>query len=93
MRQLRFAVVTRDGNEIGRLRSVLRAAVAWLPALAWLGYLAASPKVQGFVPAPSAPLLGIGLMLTPLVIGVIWTLARPARGPHDWVMGTWVIPR
>jgi uncharacterized RDD family membrane protein YckC len=93
MRQLRFAVVDRDGHEIGRLRSVLRTAVAWLPAIVWLGYLAASPKIQGFVPAPPAPLVGVGLTLATLAIGVMWTLARPARGPHDRVMGTWVVPR
>jgi hypothetical protein len=93
MRQLRFAVVDRDGHEIGRLRSVLRAAVAWLPAIVWLGYLAASPKIQGFVPAPPAPLVGAGVTLTTLAIGVMWTLARPTRGPHDRVMGTWVVPR
>jgi hypothetical protein len=61
--------------------------------MVWLGYLAASPRIQGFVPAPPAPLLGTALALGALGVGAVWTIARPARGPHDWVAGTWVTPR
>ena len=54
-RMLGHAVVTRDGAEIGRMLSLARVLVAWAPAIAWLLYLATSPKVQGFVPTPPNP--------------------------------------
>ena len=47
MRSLGYTVVSREGREIGRGRSLLRAVAAWLPAIVWLAYLAASPKIQG----------------------------------------------
>ena len=67
--------------------------VAWAPAIAWLLYLAASPRVQGFVPTPPNPLLGAMLTVAAMAIGALLTIARPARGPHDWLLGTWVVPR
>jgi eukaryotic-like serine/threonine-protein kinase len=92
-RMLGHAVVTRNGDEIGRMLSLGRVLVAWAPAIAWLLYLASSPKVQGFVPTPPNPLLGTLLTLAALGIGVVFTIARPQRGPHDWLFGTWVVPR
>ena len=62
-RLLGLAVVTRDGQEISRPRSLARALVAWLPAIVWLAYLITSPKIQGWVPAPASPLLGTALTL------------------------------
>jgi eukaryotic-like serine/threonine-protein kinase len=92
-RMLGHAVVTRNGREIGRMLSLGRVLVASAPAIAWLLYLASSPKVQGFVPTPPNPLLGTMLTLAALGVGVIFTIARPERGPHDWLLGTWVVPR
>jgi hypothetical protein len=92
-RTLGHAVVTRHGREIGRMLSLGRVLVAWAPAIAWLLYLASSPKVQGFVPNPPYPLLGTFLTLAALGIGAVFTIARPERGPHDWLFGTWVVPR
>ena len=62
-RLLGLAVVTRDGREIRRLRSLARVLLAWLPAIVWLGYLLTSPKIQGWVPAPASPLVGVSLTL------------------------------
>jgi hypothetical protein len=92
-RMLGHAVVTQSGTEISRMMSFVRVLVAWAPAIAWLLYLAASPKVQGFVPMPPNPLLSTFLTLAALGIGVVLTIARPERGPHDWLLGTWVVPR
>jgi RDD family len=92
-RLLGLAVITRDGREIRRWRSLARTAAAWLPAGVWLVYLAAGPKIQGWVPAPSMPLAGTSLALGLMAVGALWTIARPTRGPHDWVTGTWVTPR
>jgi hypothetical protein len=92
-RGLGFAVVTRDGFEIGRGRSVLRVLVAWLPALVWFVYLLNSPKMQGWVPNPPQPLVGMAITLGLMIIGNVWTLWSRTRGPHDWIVGTWVVPR
>jgi uncharacterized RDD family membrane protein YckC len=93
MRLIGHTVVTREGHEIGRGRSLLRAVVAWLPAIVWLAYLAASPRIQRFVPAPPAPWLAVALTAGVLMIGAIWTIVRPTRGPHDRLLGTWVVVR
>jgi hypothetical protein len=92
-RMLGLAVVTREGTEIGRGRSLARALVAWLPALVWLVYLASAPRIQGWVPNPPAPLLSTVLALGTLTVGAAVTVWRRSRGPHDWVTGTWVVPR
>lgn len=92
-RLLGLGVVTRDGTEISRWRSLLRVVVAWLPAIVWLAWLAASPKVQGFVPTRAASLPAGGLALGALAIGASWAIARPTRGPHDWLAETWIVPR
>jgi hypothetical protein len=91
-RLLGHAVVTRTG-ETGRGLSLVRVLVAWSPAIAWLLYLASMPKVQGFVPTPPNPLLGTIVTLAALGIGALLTIARPERGPHDWLLGTRVVPR
>jgi hypothetical protein len=91
-RLLGHAVVTSAG-EIGRVLSLVRVLVAWSPAIAWLLYLAAMPKVQGFVPTPPNPLLGTIVTLAALGIGALLTIVRPERGPHDWLLGTRVVPR
>jgi len=92
-RLLGHAVITRSGAEIGRLRSVARTAIAWMPAVLWIVVLLQSKKLQGFVPNPSHPLLLAAAAIGALALGAAWTLVRPARGPHDWIMGTSVVPR
>jgi hypothetical protein len=92
-RTLGLAIVSHTGEEIGRGRAALRVLVAWAPALVWLAYLAVSPKIQGFVPVPVSPIFAIGLALGVMAVGAAWTIARRTRGPHDWIVGTWVVPR
>jgi hypothetical protein len=88
-----LGVVRRDGREIGRVRSLVRALVVWTPAIAWFVYLEMSPKIQGFVPNPPNPMRGALLVLGTMALGAIWTVVRTTRGPHDFVAGTWVVPR
>jgi hypothetical protein len=92
-RHLGLATVTRSGREISRMRSVVRALVASIPALVWFAYLAQSPRVQGFVPTPQHGLLATGLAVGLLAAGVVWTIVGRTRGPHDILLGTWVVPR
>ena len=92
-RMLGHAVVKNDGREIGRTLSLVRVLVAWAPTITWLLYLAAWPRVQGFVPTPPNPLLGATLTVAAMAVGALLTIAKPARGPHDWLLGTRVVPR
>jgi DNA-directed RNA polymerase specialized sigma24 family protein len=49
--------------------------------------------IQGFVPNPPNPTRGTLLVLGTMALGAIWTVVRTTRGPHDFVAGTWVVPR
>jgi uncharacterized RDD family membrane protein YckC len=91
MRVLGLAVVTSDGTEITRLRSLVRAILAWLPAILWLAFLMTSPKIQGWVPAPQSHTPTV-VLLGILMFGAIWSIVRP-RGLHDRISGTWIVPR
>jgi eukaryotic-like serine/threonine-protein kinase len=88
-----LGVVRRDGREIGRVRSLVRVLIVWTPAIAWFVYLVMSPKIQGFVPNPPNPMRGALLVLGTMALGAIWTVVRTTGGPHDFVAGTWVVPR
>jgi uncharacterized RDD family membrane protein YckC len=59
----------------------------------WLTYLALSPKVQGFVPTPPNPIVSTLITVSVLALGLLWTVVRRTRGPHDLLAGTWVVPR
>ncbi|HET9220289.1 MAG TPA: protein kinase [Terriglobia bacterium] len=91
-RLIGLAVVTRDGNEIGRLRSLARTLIAWAPILAWL-LLLPNPIVMGFGPASPAPVLASSLAVGAMIAGVMWTIAAADRGLQDRIAGTWVVPR
>ena len=90
-RLIGLAVVRRDGNEIGRGRSLARTLIAWAPILPWL-VLFPNPTVMGFGPASPVPVLAISLAFGAMIAGVVWTIAAD-RGLHDRIAGTWVVPR
>jgi hypothetical protein len=92
-RQVGLATVTRSGREVTRVRSLVRTLVAGMPAIAWVTYLAFSPKVQGVVPTPPNPMTATLVTVGILAVGVVWTIVRRTRGPHDLLTGTWVVPR
>jgi eukaryotic-like serine/threonine-protein kinase len=92
-RALRHAVVRRDGREIGRVRSAVRLLLAWSPVIAGIGYVG-NPMFGGVrTMSPAALSVVCGLALVSMVTGAVWTIAVPARGPHDRLAGTWVVPR
>jgi uncharacterized RDD family membrane protein YckC len=93
MRILGLAIVTRDSKEIGRLRSVVRVAIAWLPAIVWLAWVLANFNAPGHVPLGTTSWLGIGLAFIPTMIGAAWAIAHPTRGLHDRLVDTWIVPR
>jgi uncharacterized RDD family membrane protein YckC len=88
-RLIGLAVVTRDGAEIGRVRSLARTLIAWAPILVWLVSVPAQMNVG---PGPGS-VLAIGLVFGAMIAGVVWTLAAGDRGLHDRIAGTWVVPR
>jgi uncharacterized RDD family membrane protein YckC len=91
-RLIGLAVVTRDGNEIGRVRSLARTLIAWAPISAWL-VLLPNPIFMGFGPASPLPVLAISLAFAAMIAGVVWTIAAGDRGLQDRIAGTWLVPR
>lgn len=91
-RALRHAVVRRDAREIGRIRSAVRFLVAWSPALAWIACVGVPMFGEPRVSPDVAFVLG-SLAFLLMAAGVAWTIAVPGRGPHDRIVGTWVVPR
>jgi uncharacterized RDD family membrane protein YckC len=88
-RLIGLAVVTRAGNEIGRVRSLARALIVWAPILVWL---VSVPAQMDLGPGPGS-VLAIGLVFGAMIAGVVWTIAAAERGLHDRIVGTWVVPR
>jgi eukaryotic-like serine/threonine-protein kinase len=88
-----LAIVTSEGREASRLRSIGRALIAWSPVLAWCLYLAASPKTAEGVSLPHWPMLAALLTNGLLAVGAIATVLHPSRGPHDALAKVWVVPR
>ena len=66
--------------------------VTWSPALAWIGCVGVPMFGEPRVSADVAFILG-SLAFLLMAAGVAWTIANPGRGPHDRIVGTWVLPR
>jgi hypothetical protein len=80
-----------SGRRAGRLQCAWRALVFWAPVVALLGL---SVWVQ--TEFPGRPLLAFGLWCAAvgvLVGYVLLALWSPARGPHDRLAGTYLVPR
>jgi hypothetical protein len=43
--------------------------------------------------SPDAAYAAGCLALMSVAAGAAWTIAVPGRGPHDRIVGTWVVPR
>jgi eukaryotic-like serine/threonine-protein kinase len=84
-----LAVVTRDGNEIGLVRSLARTLIAWAPIAVWL---VSVPAQMDMGPGPGS-VLAISLVFGAMIAGVAWTITAADRGLHDRIARTWVVPR
>ena len=71
------------GREIGRLRAVWRLTLAWSP-VGVFSALVAVPALRPWLYAP-VPAFTVATLMA---AGVIWTIWRPTRGPHDIIAGT-----
>lgn len=96
LRAVGIAVVTPDGHEPSRLRSLWRAIVAWLP------FIAFATMVLGFLWLPATLNVRITVMddqrfaviaMVLGAVGVTWAVVSPARGLQDWLAGTRLVPR
>ena len=86
-----IAAVTTDGRPAARWRCAVREALGWMPLLAvllataWIQY-----AVPQFVFARTFLWL-LAVVLLPLSVAV--AVRDPARGPHDRLVGTFLVPR
>ena len=80
---LGLAVITRRGREVGRMRAVVRLLVAWSLLLIY-GALLAWPVTRPVVFSIAVA----SLAAAPTIIGFVWSLLHPTRGPHDMIVGT-----
>jgi len=79
LRSLDVAVVTREGREVSRLRAAGRAALAW----SWV-------PLQLVVGPYAAATVGIKLLT---IASLLDAAFHPARGVHDRIAGTYLVPR
>lgn len=83
MSALGLAVLTVRGRETSRLRALWRLVVAWSPVLVY-SMLLAIPRTRTAMQS----MLPVLVTVTLLAAGVLWTMVRPIRGPHDLAAGT-----
>ena len=86
-----IALCQADGRRATNLQCGLRALLVWTPIA---GIYALSILVARWQPAFAAlyfTLFGIGTALLPLY--VVLALVNPKRGLHDWIVGTYLVPR
>jgi hypothetical protein len=79
LRAFGIAVVTADGAEASRLRAVGRAALAW----SWA-------PCQILATTYGGPVVAIAFLR---IAGVLYAAARPERGLHDHLAGTYLVPK
>jgi uncharacterized RDD family membrane protein YckC len=90
LRTLGAAVVTPAGEEVSRLRALLRAFVAWSPVAIWLLLLKANPPIDQ---STIATMLLYMLVPALLIAGAVYAWLHPSRGIQDRIASTWIVPR
>jgi hypothetical protein len=100
MRDTGIAVVNRDGSPVSRPRAFARGLLGWWPMIllgllpsfwnkTWLLSPQAAEKTTGL----SFPLWPSLFLLALSIVGSIWSVVTPERGPHDRIVGTYLVPR
>lgn len=100
MKTYKIAIVNRDGSPVSRLRSFSRSLLGWSPMIL-LGLLPSfSSKTWLLLPVAPEKVASLSLPLWPSlfflavsIAGFIWSSVTPERGPHDRVVGTYLVPR
>jgi tRNA A-37 threonylcarbamoyl transferase component Bud32 len=86
-----FALVDARGRPPSRARSLGRWLVAWALVAVAAGLIAAHGGRLGEMSRLALAI--VATLLLPWLAGVVATIARPARGPHDVLAGTYFIAR
>lgn len=83
-------LANRKGQPARWWQHVLRSFLAWMPFLAILGVISVADL---YMPEQSTLILVLSyvLLYLPAVYAII-ALVSPKRGPHDWILGTWLVP-
>jgi serine/threonine protein kinase len=93
MRLLGLAIVDRHGARISRLHGAWRALITWSPILVLWIYFGISRWIGRSFEETFLTTWLVVLMLGTAAVATAWTIAHPARGWHDRLAGTWVVPR
>jgi len=86
-----LTLVRWDGQRAGRFRCAWRAFIVWMPPILLL-FLALVVKTAN-VQATIIPLVIWSLALAYLVGCLVLALCFPRRSLHDWLAGTYLVPR
>jgi hypothetical protein len=81
LRTFGIAVITADGTQVSRHRAVFRAAVSW-------GSVLAATLANSFGAPSLALAIGVGQF-----VAVLHAIDHPARGLHDRLAGTHLVPK
>ena len=100
LRDQGIAVVNRDGSPASRLRTFSRGLLGWSPMILlgllpsfWNKTLLLSPLTAEKTVGLSLPLWLSLFLLAVAILGSIWSIVTPERGPHDRIVGTYLVPR
>lgn len=86
-----LAVIKEDGRPAPRWRVTLRSLLAWSPIM-----IAGVAAIIAQYARASEFRVALFVTLTALliaVLGAVWCVLRPERGPHDHLTGTWLAVR
>ena len=92
---LGIGVVAQTGSQVTRLHSFYRSLLAWSPGLICLLIFPLFPwsaPMIGFVDERWLSLVVVSLAVASFVVGVIWAVASPHRGPADRIAKTHLVP-
>jgi hypothetical protein len=101
VRMVGLSLVCGDGCMAGLLRCAARALLIWIPptmllaaavmldAWPWFRPEVGEPRLWAFRLADVLLWTSVGLLLAYPVVAILF----PRRGPHDWLVGTYVVPR
>ena len=86
-----LAIIQEDGRTAARWRVTLRSILAWSPMM-----IGGAAAIMAMYARASefriAVLVALGALLVAMV-GAVWSVLRPERGPHDHLTGTWLAVR